>query len=188
MVQCNGDRIGKIILLGSYGKRKEYFEKAVSESGLSYDFCSYDEFDAFIKNEDLSSCVFKIDPPVTHSTDLSQLKAFTDWYGKILDRLSEYPVLEYFNTPEAIRSLLDKKRCRQALKNKNIPVTHMYDIKPSCTDELLVFMAEKHIPQIFVKPLTGSGAAGVTAVRFSAFRNSLIVYTCAVMDLSLIHI
>ena len=64
MVQCNGDRI---ILLGNKGKRKTFFEKAVSESGLGYRFYSHEEFDILRKNEDLSSVILKTDPPVTDS-------------------------------------------------------------------------------------------------------------------------
>lgn len=179
MAQCNGDRI---ILLGNKGKRKSYFEKAVSESGLDYRFYSHEELDILRKNEDLSSVILKTDPPVTDSVRIDELKNFTDRYIKMLGTVSQLPVLEHFNSPDAVAALLDKKKCKQRLINENIPVTHMYDREFSCADELLDFMRENSIPQIFVKPLTGSGAAGVTAVRFSPSRNSLIAYSCAAVD------
>ncbi|MDO5150162.1 MAG: STM4014 family protein [Oscillospiraceae bacterium] len=179
MVQCNGDRI---ILLGNKGKRKSYFEKAVSESGLEYKFYSHEELDILRKNEDLSSVILKTDPPVTDSVRIDDLKNFTSRYMKMLGTVSQLPVLEHFNSPDSVAALLDKKKCKQRLINENIPVTHMYDREFSCTDELLDFMAENRIPQIFVKPLTGSGAAGVTAVRFSPSGNRLIAYSCAAVD------
>lgn len=179
MVQCNGDRI---ILLGNKGKRKSYFEKAVSESGLEYKFYSYEELDILRKNEDLSSVILKTDPPVTDSVRIDELRNFTSRYIKMLGTVSQLPVLEHFNSPDAVAALLDKKKCKQRLINENIPVTHMYDREFSCTDELLDFMAENRIPQIFVKPITGSGAAGVTAVRFSPSGNRLIAYSCAAVD------
>lgn len=182
MVQSNVDRVGRILLLGSSGKRKTYFEAAIASSGMEYGFYSYEDFEQLLQGEDLMGTVLKIDPPEIHSIRIDEIEQFTREYDQKLRRLSEMPVLEFWNTPASILQLLDKKNCKKALLEKGIPVTKMYEINVSSAEELLHFMEEQRIPQLFVKPLTGSGAAGVTAVRFVPKRNQLVVYSCAALD------
>lgn len=50
------------------------------------------------------------------------------------------------------------------------------------TDQLLEKMAAKKIFQVFIKPLSGSGAAGTAAFRWDPRTGRMMLYTCALLD------
>lgn len=182
MVQRNADRVGKILLLGNENKRKIFFEQAIAENGIAYEFCDYKDLNTLCEREDLSSSILKIDPPLTDCVKIEEIARLTAEYRQQLEKLSGLAVKEYFNTPQSILTLLDKRKCKQTLMGHGLPVTKMYETKISDAEELLTFMAEERIPQLFIKPLTGSGAAGVTALRFSKARGRIVLYSCARLD------
>ncbi len=178
--ECNADRIKKILLLGVEGeKRKIYFEKAVYAAGIDYEFCDWNNFLLLEKRDDLKHCIIKIDAPKWDSSVLNDLDKLTSQYKKALFTLAELPFGTYFNHPMDILELLDKRKCKQKLIQNGIPVTkpifHMF----SKSDELLSFMRENRLRQVFVKPVMGSGAAGVSALRFEPTKNKIVLYTCA---------
>ncbi len=49
----------------------------------------------------------------------------------------------------------------------------------SCAEELLTCMQEQHVSSVFLKPVNGSGAAGVTAFRFQPSTGRMVAYSCA---------
>ena len=178
--ECNADRIKKILLLGVEGdKRKIYFEKAVYEAGIDYEFCDWNNFLLFGKRDDLKHCIIKIDAPKWDSSVLNDLDKLTNQYKKALFNLTELPFGAYFNHPMDILELLDKRKCKQKLIQNGIPVTKPIFHAFSKSDELLSFMRENRLRQVFVKPVTGSGAAGVSALRFEPTKNKIVLYTCA---------
>lgn len=185
MVQPNADRVDRIILIGTdSGKRRHYFEKAVSEAGLCFSFYDWQDYLSMEKKENLTRCMVKIDAPEWESCRLEELEALIRQYGERLYALSRMPIGAFFNHPEDIAELLDKRRCKRRLMENGIPVTRLYDRVFSDPDELLRFMEENKIPQVFIKPVCGSGAAGVTAVRHSGGQGGgrTVLYTCAAIE------
>lgn len=177
--ECDADRIKKVLLLGVEGeKRKIYFEKAVYEAGIDYEFCDWNNFLLLEKRKDLKHCIIKIDAPKWDSSVLNDLDKLTNQYKKALFILAEQPFGAYFNHPMDILELLDKRKCKQKLIQNNISVTKPIFQVFSTSDELLSFMSKNRLRQVFVKPVTGSGAAGVSALRFEPARNKIVLYTC----------
>lgn len=178
--ECDADRIRKILLLGVEGeKRKTYFEKAVYEAEIDYEFCDWNDFLILEQREDLKHCIIKIDAPKWDSFILNDLDKLTNQYKKALLALAKQPFGAYFNHPIDILELLDKRKCKQKLIQNGIPVTEPIFNSFSQSDELLSFMRENQLRQVFVKPVTGSGAAGVSALRFAPTKNKIVLYTCA---------
>lgn len=178
--ECDADRIKKILLLGVEGdKRKIYFEKAVCEAGIDYEFCDWNNFLLLEKRKDLKQCIIKIDAPKWDSSILNDLDKLTNQYKKALFTLTEQPFGAYFNHPMDILELLDKRKCKQKLIQNGIPVTKPIFHTFSKSDELLSFMRGNQWRQVFIKPVTGSGAAGVSALRFVPTKNKIVLYTCA---------
>jgi len=182
--------MSRLILLGvDNEKRKFYFEKAVHEAGLDYEFYDWNNLSLLEKKEDLNRCIVKIDAPKWDSCKLGELSRLTDWYSKQLCALAELPVGAFFNHPVDILALLDKRRCKQKLSENNIAVTKMFLEEFSDSEELLCFMQKNRLAQIFIKPLTGSGAAGVTALRFSPHKNKIVLYCCTdIIDGELVNV
>lgn len=88
--ECDADRIKKILLLGVEGdKRKIYFEKAVCEAGIDYEFCDWNNFLLLEKRKDLKQCIIKIDAPKWDSSILNDLDKLTNQYKKALFTLTE---------------------------------------------------------------------------------------------------
>lgn len=178
--ECDADRIRKVLLLGVEGeKRKIYFEKAIYEAGLDYEFCDWNNFLLLEKREDLKHCIIKIDAPKWDSSILSDLDKLTNQYKEALFTLAELPFGAYFNHPMDIFRILDKRKCKEKLIQNGIPVTKPIFHVFSKSDELLSFMRENQLRQVFIKPVMGSGAAGVSALRFAPTKNKIVLYTCA---------
>ena len=138
--------------------------------------------DALPAGKDLRQCVVKIDAPAWESSRLSDLGELTDQYVEWLHRLSGLPVGAFLNHPLEIAEVLDKRRCKEKLIQNNVPVTQMYSLRFSCGEELISYLKEHRIGQVFVKPVRGSGAAGVAALRFSPGNGRMALYTCAASE------
>lgn len=131
---------------------------------------------------DLRRWAVKIDAPEWESSGLMDLGKLTDRYVEWLNRLSRLPAGVFLNDPTDIAEVLDKRRCKERLVQKGVPVTHMYGESFSHSVELFAFMREHRLGQVFVKPLRGSGAAGVAALRYSPGNGRLALYTCAALE------
>lgn len=178
--ECNADRIKTVLLLGVKGeKRTIYFEKAVHETDMDYQFCDWEDFLLLEQRDDLKKCIVKIDAPKWDSFILNELDDLTHQYKEALLLLARMPFGAYFNHPIDILELLDKRKCKQKLIQNNIPVTQPIFNHFSNSDELLCFMKENRLRQVFIKPVMGSGAAGVSALRFASIKNKIVLYTCA---------
>ena len=201
MVQCDADRISGIILIGSEGnkgptdgggpengkssegsKRKIYFEKAAVEAGLRISFFDWKDFPFSEGPDHIESSIVKIDAPEWESSRLKELGELTGRYEEQLYRLSRMPFGAFLNHPCDIAEVLDKQKCKKRLVENGVAVTEMYDGIFSRREELLDFMRENRVYQVFLKPVKGSGAAGVTAFRFSPVKGEIVLYTCAALD------
>lgn len=171
-----------VVLLGNkQTKRTIYFEKAAQIEGLP---CLFQEWQEWKKNEFLKEngqIFVKLDPPVWESGCLEELEYLIEDYSISLKKMEEREQIVYLNTPSAIMELLDKRGCKEKLKRKKLPVTELVGEGIQCTEALLEQMGKSHIRQVFIKPVTGSGAAGVTAFRWDAKAGRMMLYTCAAL-------
>lgn len=154
-------------------KRTSYFLKAAEELAQSVRFVEIKD----CKPELLSGCTVKVDPPVYDSCQLNQLPILTAEYISFLKQLSLVKTANFLNHPEDILATLDKKHCKQQLVNAEIPTTPVLSFSITNYDELICAMRERHIYKVFVKPNTGSGAAGVIAFRLNPRNGEVVMYT-----------
>lgn len=215
------------VLLGSAGtKRSDYFKQAAEKEGLPVRFVDWKDWerdDACLPEGEL---FVKIDPPVWESCRLGELRTLTGQYRAALQRLAEQKKerrITFFNDPSAILTLLDKRACKQRLREAGLPVTE--ELPQGCgakpnpgqrepeegaargeepwpervrkgpavcagreaerepgglrAEGLLECMRQQRIFQVFLKPVYGSGAAGVSAFRFQPKTGRMMLYTCA---------
>lgn len=171
------------VLLGSHDtKRTIYFEKAARRIGLPFLFLDWEEWrrNGFSPAGDL---FLKIDPPIWQSCHLTELNAMVDGYREDLKALEQEPAISRFlNPPRHILALLDKAECKRRLSAAGLPVTEMLGADITCAEELICQMRERRVFQVFLKPITGSGAAGVTAFRFQPSTGRMAAYSCAFFD------
>lgn len=163
-------------------KRRFYFEKAVAEAGIRFSFYDWKDFPFAEGFEAMANSVVKIDAPEWESSRLRELDELTGRYREQLLLLSQMPFGAFLNHPCDIAEVLDKRKCKKRLAENGVAVTEMYDEVFSGREELFDFMREKRVHQIFLKPVRGSGAAGVTALRFSPVKGKMVLYTCAALD------
>lgn len=160
----------------------------------------------------------KIDPPLWESCCLEELNTLAYGYQKELwqiKRLGEQWDISFLNQPEDIISLLDKRGCKRCLSEAGIPVTEEitgveekeislekeslagYVCKPeedsqlnrtSLAYQLLEIMSCRKVFQVFIKPVQGSGAAGVAAFRYQPKTGQMVLYTCGIVDDSTGHL
>lgn len=174
-----------VVLLGVPGaKRTVYLERAARQAGISVGFVSWEEwqqkgFPSFPPSEKI---FLKCDPPEWDCCMLKELGALIGNYRKQLDRLSQVPAAAFLNPPHRIAALLDKRRCKERLSAAKLPVTEEIQGTVSCTQELLLQMRAYSLYQVFIKPVCGSGAAGVAAFRYRPRTGSMALYTCAYID------
>lgn len=168
------------VLLGNKGtKRTIYFEKAARRVGLPLLFLEWDTWrqQGFGESGEL---MVKIDPPVWTSCRLSCLNGLTASYRRDLLRLQqESASVRFLNEPRLLMALLDKRKCKQTLWAAGLPVTQTVSLTGRDSASLLLRMKEEHVFQVFLKPVSGSGAAGVTAFRYQPASGRMAAYTCA---------
>lgn len=163
-------------------KRKAYFEQAAAEAGVRFSFYDWDAFPFTERITEMKNSIVKIDAPEWNSCRLKELDEFADRYREQLFLLSHMPFRGFLNHPLDIAEVLDKRKCKEKLRKNGIPVTKMYDEIFFRRESLLDFMRENRICQVFIKPMSGSGAAGVTALKFVPARGLIALYTCAALD------
>ena len=192
----------RAVLLGSPNtKRTAYLIKAAEQTGTALGFLNWEDWNGQLPEGEL---FLKIDPPLWTSYALGQLETLTEAYRKQLaeiGRLAKKRNVDFFNTPSAIMTLLDKRICKERLVRAGLPVTEQLcgqdgaDDFPdtgfcpdTCrnqaadindTEQLLELMRRRNVCQVFIKPVSGSGAAGVSAFRIHPGTGQMSLYTCA---------
>ena len=205
-------------------KRTHYLGRAAREAGLHVLFLNWDRWR---ENFPQGKVFLKVDPPVWGDYSLELLGKLVENYREQLEelgRLARLRDVEFFNEPEAITALLDKKGCKARLVTAGLAVSE--EIRPDGRsgsggddsekersvkagdeapgagqqpeaefkseagrqpgagligngEELLEIMRTRRVYQVFIKPLCGSGAAGVAAFRWHPGTGRMVLYTCA---------
>ena len=195
----------QIVLLGSPGTRRTvYLEQAAKQYGLPVLVVDWNGWQDRLPGTGVplspdTELYIKIDPPLWDSFVLDTLDGLAASYRRDLEALAalKHPAgihartnrptdsgsVTFFNHPSGILDLLDKRACKIRLAQAGLPVTEMLvpgDHGPiRATDHLVQAMLHKHIHQVFVKPVCGSGAAGVSAFRIQPGTGRMVLYTCA---------
>lgn len=179
----------QVVLLGNPDtKRTIYLERAAAQAGILVhviDWRDWTNQQAEVYNDEL---FLKIDPPLWESCSLDELDRLTGEYIEGLEELSlmarTHPVT-FLNEPYAIEALLDKRACKHKLFLAGVPVTESlsgWSVQGGATCQLLEWMKEERICQVFIKPVRGSGAAGVSAFRYQPSTGRMVLYTCALQS------
>lgn len=180
------------VILGSPDtKRTIYLKKAAAQEGLPITLVDWKDWYEHHKLPAAEELLVKIDPPLWNSCSLEKLNQLADCYIHELEQLSvlaQHRAVAFFNDPSAIAGLLNKQTCKERLQQAGLPVTETMRI-PDCpkngkfTVELLLEeMRRQRVHQVFIKPIKGSGAAGVSALRWNARTGQMALYTCALLD------
>lgn len=166
-----------MILFGEEAsKRTVYMKKAAT------DFCvplQVIGWEAMLSHGDLGQLrgrAVKIDPPSYETVCLHHMQGHLKVYQKALQRLAQAECV-FLNSPEAVCTLLDKRKTKQCLQERGLPVTEMFSEKPGNTEQLLELMRQRHCYSVFVKPGYFSGAAGVVAFRMHPVQGRMRLYT-----------
>ena len=171
------------VLLGvSDTRRTQYFMQAAKQAGLAPLFWEWGNWQEKIKESAQTGIVMKIDPPRWNSCDLIELDSLVRDYKKQLDELAyaadKYDI-QFWNHPSAIEALLDKAKCKETLRSLRLPVTEpVTENAVQDTGQLLEAMQSRGVYQVFIKPVNGSGAAGVSAFRWQKGSGRMALYTC----------
>lgn len=174
------------VLLGNANtKRTDFFMQAAATVQLPVLFIDWKEAKRWKKGLTEKEQLIKIDPPLWDSCSLTDLPRLTKDYKTQLQQLAQaaqrYPV-RFLNHPSVIMELLDKRICKKKLAQAGLAVTRMLEEEDAfgwTTQKLLNIMEKKHLHQVFIKPVNGSGAAGVSAFRWQPSAGRMALYTCA---------
>lgn len=176
----------RAVLLGSRGgRRAEFLWKAADEQKVPLQILDWKDWGGALPEGEL---FLKIDPPLWESGALRDLERLTGAYRAdlaLLEEMAKERPITFFNTPEAIAALLDKRQCKERLLAEGLPVTMQLEHKEGPEDQirdleqLLEAMRRSGFRQVFVKPVQGSGAAGVSALRIQPKTGRMSLYTCA---------
>lgn len=175
-----------IALLGTpKTKRADYFQKAAARAGVPCFLWEWGQPPPALP----AGTFVKIDPPVWDSCNLGEMDGCVRSYRqdlKELSRLAEKNGWKFLNEPEALWTLLDKRRCKQTLMQAGLPVTEPLEPldEPPVLDsqQLIAKMTARRIFQVFIKPAHGSGAAGIAAFRLQPGRGQMALYACATLE------
>lgn len=178
------------ILLGTpESKRSIYLKKAIEETGISLSVLDFQKAEKKLTELLAKEIFLKIDPPVWESGSLLELPELMERYQRelmALMTLAKKTPITFFNHPSAIMELLDKRSCKEVLMHEGISVTESLEGDNqkdhiSSLKMLLEKMEEEQICQIFIKPVNGSGALGVSAFRLQKRTGKMQLYTCAAL-------
>lgn len=162
-----------IYLIGAKNSRRtEYFKKAAADCHADAGFIDWSE----VEDKDLSGAVVKIDPPSYSISGLYEMNEQIALYCSRLRRL-EQAGCAFLNSPAGIETVLDKRRCKQVLKENGIAVTEMLGDTVETVGQLEEVMDRHRVFSVFVKPVLCSGAAGVVAYRKLPGRGKEAAYT-----------
>ena len=168
----------KLVLLGEPGSRRTAFWKKAAKAEQQDITCiPWSDY----RSGMFDHCMVKIDPPDLHTDDLHKMNETLRGYCSTLHSLQKENC-RFFNEPEGILQLLDKAFCKKKLQRAGIPVTPLCFDGVTSLDDLLEQMDKTHIFSVFLKPIYSSGAAGVTAFRFSPRTGRMVVYTSSLLQ------
>ena len=172
-----------------------FFDKKAAGNGKGLLFTDWSRWREELTEKEI---FLKIEPPLWKSSSLKELNYLTKEYERTLGELAlmeKTHGIVFFNHPNAIARLLNKNLCKQRLKEAGLPVTEQLEtetgltatgkrkaeVNLSAAEQLLKIMGDKGICQIFIKPVKGSGAAGVSAFRYQPSTERMALYTCAML-------
>ena len=192
LYECAVDRMRQAVILGSSDtKRTIYLEKAAAQEGVSVTLVDWQDWETYHDLPDAEELLVKIDPPRWTSCSLAKLNQLADGYMHELEQLSRLArcrAVTFLNEPSVIAGLLDKRACKERLQQAGLPVTETIRLSDCSNDGkltvemLLEEMRRQRVHQVFIKPVMGSGAAGVSALRWNARTGQMALYTCALLD------
>lgn len=192
----------QVVILGSPDtKRTIYLKKAAEQERLPITFVDWKDWESWFGQRCLSTedeLLMKIDPPLWSSCSLGELNRLADGYIQQLerlDRLAQTHKISFLNTPSVIAGVLDKQMCKTRLHQAGLPVPEAvgWSVCPDggkfTVEQLFEEMRRQQIHQVFIKPMKGSGAAGVSALRWQPHTGRMALYTCALIqeDLALVN-
>ncbi len=167
------------VLLGNPGtKRTVFMERAAEKTGVRVAFLDWKSWEEQMPDTEV---FLKIDPPLWDSSSLEELESLVEEYKEKLTRLSyleKKRSVVFLNHPSAIEALLDKRGCKDTLRRAGIPVTESLG-SAGDMEQLTEIMDVCRLNQVFIKPVNGSGAAGVAAFRRQPKTGKMALYTCA---------
>lgn len=192
MDERHAHRVRQVVLLGVPDtKRTVYLKKGADCAGIPitlWDWreCRGDGKQAFFDKRFKGAEIFlKIDPPPWDSCCLEELDCLALEYEKDLEELAELGEkgqVSFFNHPWGVKCLLDKRECKRHLRKSGAAVTETLTDGVDTVEQLLEDMEQSHMSQVFLKPVRGSGAAGVAAFRYQRKTGQMVLYTCGLED------
>lgn len=172
----------RIILIGEAdSKRTEFFLKAADRQQIPVEFYTWSEW----KNKDIEGGVVKIDPPSFHEYNILSLpKRIQEYQEQIfqLEEMEKKKGVSFLNHPSGILQLLDKVACKEKLQENHVAVTTMIGKNVKNYMELKERMVEKRIRSVFLKPVYGSGAAGILVLSVHPTTGKVVAYTAACVE------
>lgn len=174
-------------------RRMIYLKKAAQQQGMPVIYVDWENWESWFAQQGLSidEMFIKIDPPLWSSCVLEELNRLVDGYIQRLEalqRLAQTRNITFLNAPSAIVEVLDKRACKARLKQAGLAVTEAVERSVGLesgkyTAELLFEeMRRQRVQQVFIKPVKGSGAAGVSALRWQPHTGRIALYTCALIQ------
>ena len=172
----------RIILIGEAdSKRTEFFLKAAVSQQVSVDFYTWSEW----STKNIEGGVVKIDPPSFHAYNILTLSDKIKEYEEQLfelDEMGQKKGVRFLNPPAEILQLLDKVACKEKLQKHHVAVTTMVAKQVRNYMELKAFMMERKLYSVFLKPVYGSGAAGILALSMNPVKGNVVAYTAACIE------
>lgn len=158
-------------------RRTAYFIKAGKSLGADIRFLSYTELLACLPA--LSESVVKLEPFVYNEAGVEAYAGLCTAGRLVLERLEQTQKaagVRFLNRPRAILQALDKVRCKELLEAAGVPVTPVLAADAAGFERLVPYVTA--CPRgVFLKPRYGSGAEGVMALRYQAWRDRWVAYT-----------
>lgn len=169
-----------ILLIGDKdSKRSNFFIKAAVALGHTVNVISWDDYNA----DDIYTVDFvKLDPPKYRESRIEKISPIIEEYNKKLISLHKLRGIKYLNDPLAIKSTLDKIRCKKILEENNVDITPVIWIEIKSFKDLVKYIEENKVTGVFIKPRYGSGAAGVLAYRYNPRLKEAVLYTSMGID------
>ena len=172
----------RIILIGEAdSKRTEFFLKAAVSQQVSVDFYTWSEW----STKNIEGGVVKIDPPSFHAYNILTLSDKIKEYEEQLfelDEMGQKKGVCFLNPPAEILQLLDKVACKEKLQKHHVAVTTMVAKQVRNYMELKALMMERKLYSVFLKPVYGSGAAGILALSMNPVKGNVVAYTAACIE------
>ena len=172
----------RIILIGEAdSKRTEFFFKAADRQQVPVEFYPWSEW----TGKDIEGGVVKIDPPSFHEYNILSLpKRIQEYQEQLLEleEIGKKKGTRFLNPPSEILQLLDKVACKETLQEHHVAVTTMVAKNVKNYMELKERMVEKKIRSVFLKPVYGSGAAGILALSIHPATGKVVAYTAACVE------